>query len=43
MIYEGEFEKGKMHGMGKMMFNNGMMYDGEWQGDMMEGEGALRF
>ena len=32
-----------MHGLGKMMFNNGMIFDGEWQEDMMVGNGSLTF
>jgi hypothetical protein len=33
MIYEGEFLAGMMHGNGKMSFQNGVSYDGEWVED----------
>ncbi|EKX36091.1 hypothetical protein GUITHDRAFT_165826 [Guillardia theta CCMP2712] len=35
--YSGEFKDGKMHGLGRFIFNNGDVYDGYWECNVMQG------
>lgn len=39
--YEGEFNVGQRHGEGKMDFNNGNFYIGQWQRDKQHGFGVF--
>lgn len=39
-IYVGEFLDGKLHGKGKITYENGDYYDGQWADDMRNGKGT---
>ena len=41
--YEGEWEKGKPHGLGVMVYANGDVYDGEWLKGKRHGKGQMSF
>ena len=38
-IYEGQFRNMKKEGRGKMIFNDGRIYDGEWKNGLYHGKG----
>lgn len=38
----GEFKADKMHGFGKMLFDDGSEYEGEWINGMKQGKGVER-
>ena len=40
--YVGQALGEKKHGRGKMFYNNGGIYEGEWEKDLMNGFGVLR-
>ena len=40
-VYEGETNKEKRHGVGIMIFENGLAYFGEWADDHAHGQGNL--
>lgn len=42
MIYEGTFKDGCYHEHGKMNWNNGDIYDGNWKKNRMEGGGIFK-
>lgn len=39
--YEGEYDKDKKHGQGKMTYADGSYYEGTWKQDIMHGSGKL--
>lgn len=39
--YEGEFRKGKMHGMGVLVLSNGEKFNGKFREGMVDGEGSF--
>jgi len=41
--YIGDFERGMRSGKGKMWFNGGACYNGEWQDDRMHGTGRIKW
>ena len=41
--YEGEFKKGKIHGLGTLHFANGHTYIGHWHDQKRHGRGRFRF
>jgi hypothetical protein len=41
--FEGMYTDGKKHGLGKMTFPNGDVYNGEWKENKMEGEGTYMY
>mmetsp|Transcript_2418 Transcript_2418/g.2751 ORF Transcript_2418/g.2751 Transcript_2418/m.2751 type:complete len:655 (-) Transcript_2418:57-2021(-) len=41
IVYQGEFVRGKISGVGSMFFDNGSRYDGEWNEGMMNGYGIF--
>merc|ERR1712048_1391062 len=41
IIFEGEMQHGKMHGLGKFYFMDGRAYMGQWANGHMNGEGVL--
>lgn len=41
--YEGNYTNGKKNGIGKMVFSNKDIYEGEWVDDKMEGEGSYTY
>jgi len=42
MIYEGEFRENMRHGRGSLYLNGISIYEGEWVGDHLHGEGYLK-
>jgi hypothetical protein len=40
-MYEGEWERGKFHGQGKMQWATGESYEGMWVKDRPHGQGTL--
>lgn len=40
--YEGQFERGKFNGHGKLYYSNGDSYDGEFLNNMKHGYGILK-
>eukprot|EP01130_Rhizamoeba_saxonica_P006245 TRINITY_DN2485_c0_g4_i1.p1 TRINITY_DN2485_c0_g4~~TRINITY_DN2485_c0_g4_i1.p1 ORF type:complete len:913 (+),score=253.10 TRINITY_DN2485_c0_g4_i1:367-2739(+) len=40
--YEGSFKDGRKHGKGKQTWNTGEYYDGDWEEDVITGEGHWR-
>lgn len=40
--YEGDLKDGKRHGEGKMCYDNGDVYVGEWESDVRHGKGKLQ-
>jgi hypothetical protein len=41
--YEGNYKDGMKHGVGKMVFPSGDIYEGEWFEDKMNGEGSYTY
>ena len=41
--YEGEFEKGKRHGVGTMYYVSGERYEGEWHENRQHGRGIYHY
>ncbi|KAH9190935.1 hypothetical protein AeNC1_007086 [Aphanomyces euteiches] len=41
--YDGEYDSGKKHGIGKMIFPNGDTYHGQWDHDEIFGQGTLMY
>lgn len=41
--YEGFKKNGKRHGQGKFFYQDGGMYEGNWNQNKMEGYGALYY
>ena len=39
-VYEGEFKHGLIHGRGVMKYKNNDRYEGEWEDNMMQGQGT---
>ena len=39
--YEGMFCRGKKHGVGKMLYRDGTVYNGDWRNDVWSGKGVL--
>ncbi|RHY88686.1 hypothetical protein DYB35_008461 [Aphanomyces astaci] len=39
--YDGAYENGKKHGVGKMQFPTGDTYHGQWSSDAIDGEGTI--
>lgn len=40
--YEGQFRNDRMHGLGKLFYQNGKLaYEGEWQFNTFDGQGTL--
>jgi hypothetical protein len=42
-VYEGSWDRGKRHGLGRVIVNNGGSYEGEWQEDQKHGKGVFTF
>ena len=42
-VYYGEYVNGKRHGKGIMVYNNGRVYEGDWECDYKHGEGYEKF
>ena len=42
-IYEGDFQLGKKHGMGKMVYPGGAIYNGSWVNNMRSGQGSYTY
>ena len=40
-IYDGEVTNGKKHGQGKIIYQNGNIYEGAWNDDMKDGHGKM--
>ena len=43
LIYEGQVQKGRRTGVGKMSWPNGFVYEGQWQMDVPHGHGTISF
>lgn len=43
VIYEGQFQDGKRHGLGRQIFKNLDMYDGGWNNGRLHGRGVYYF
>jgi len=41
--YTGNYKDGQKHGVGKMIYPNGDIYEGEWVENRMEGEGSYTY
>mmetsp|Transcript_5875 Transcript_5875/g.9678 ORF Transcript_5875/g.9678 Transcript_5875/m.9678 type:complete len:232 (+) Transcript_5875:51-746(+) len=41
--YEGDYKDGLKHGVGKMVYPNGDVYEGEWFENKMQGEGTYTY
>jgi len=39
--YEGDWEDGKRHGEGVLLYPNGNIYEGTWDSDVKEGKGKF--
>ena len=39
--YEGEYKEGWFHGIGKFLFDNGVIYEGSFEKGEFHGEGVL--
>src|SRR3989338_3299035 len=42
VVYEGQLQKGRRSGTGKMTWPNGFVYEGQWQKDVPHGTGAIQ-
>lgn len=40
-VYFGQYENKKRHGWGQFVFQNGSIYEGQWQNDAISGYGRL--
>jgi len=43
VMFEGEYKEGKKHGVGRMVFPNGDVYHGMWEGDQPNGDGTYKY
>jgi len=43
ILYEGEYQKGKRHGLGRQLFDSGDMYDGGWKDGKLHDRGVYYF
>ena len=40
-VFAGMFKEGKEDGQGRLQYDGGQVYEGEWVGDAMKGKGKM--